>query len=681
MKQLVGIVALIMACTWLYAQDSTEAKPAPKLKLKKSLKQADKKLYNGDIYGAIDVLELVMAAKGDAYKAAWKLAETANLARDYVKAKQWYQYVAEKAVAEYPLAPYYLALMTKMQGDWFEAKKLFLDFAKQYKGEDDRYRRWAKIEAEGCDLAMEMESKPAKVDWMHPGDSINSAYSDVSPIMWNDSTMLFASVPSDTLMVYNPTDSNAVEPFMQFYLAERDSLTFGKARLFKQFSQSGSHVANGVFSPDRQRFYFTVCKETEYGKTKCEIYRSVKDEGEWQEAEPLGVEVNDPMYTSTQPAIGSYKNGSDLLYFVSDRQGGKGGMDIWYSIQSSKGDFQEPKNAGAKINTDRDEASPYFDVATGTLYFSSAGHAGFGGYDVFRSTGQLNKWTDPINMGFPINSSTDDLYYTFHKKTNGGFVVSNRPGVISIKSPTCCDDIFAFQNKKTLDIAVKGNIYDEALPQYPLNGAKVALLLTKYAGLDEDILVSEFTIANNEKYFFDLQPNASYKLVAYKESYLNAMEEFDTKDIKKSDTLSFDFRLKRIIKNKAYTLRNIYYDYNSAELNGPSKTSLDSLYKLMTENPGITVELSSHTDARGSDTYNLELSQQRANNCAAYLVAKGIAKERISAKGYGESDPLEDCTGQKDCADETVDCACHGKNRRTEFKIIGEKNVDILYKD
>jgi outer membrane protein OmpA-like peptidoglycan-associated protein len=302
---------------------------------------------------------------------------------------------------------------------------------------------------------------------------------------------------------------------------------------------------------------------------------------------------------------------------------------------------------------------------------------------VFKATGKLSKWSDPVNIGSPINGSTDDMYFSYSRKMNGGFVVSNRVGVISIKSPTCCDDIFAYEYLKTIDIAVKGLVYDEALPKYPLNGAKVALALTKYAGLDEDILVNEAAITNNEKYFFDLQPNTNYKLIVYKDTYLNEIKEFDTKDITRSDTLSFDFYLKRIIKNKPYTLRNIYYDYNSAELNDASKASLDSLYKLLTENPGISVELSSHTDSRGSQEYNLNLSQLRANNCVAYLVSKGITADRVTGKGYGEDDPLEDCTALADCSPEAggADCPCYSKNRRTEFKVTGEKNIDILYKE
>jgi outer membrane protein OmpA-like peptidoglycan-associated protein len=150
-----------------------------------------------------------------------------------------------------------------------------------------------------------------------------------------------------------------------------------------------------------------------------------------------------------------------------------------------------------------------------------------------------------------------------------------------------------------------------------------------------------------------------------------------------SDTLTMDIFLKRLVKDKSYSLRNIYYDYDKSDIREESKPTLDSLYQILIENPGITIELSSHTDSRGSDTYNQTLSQKRAESCVNYLIAKGIPQSRMTAKGYGESKPVEDCTTQDGCSNESnsEDCPCHQKNRRTEFRILSDVPVEVNYEE
>lgn len=675
------ILLLCLSTAWmLHAQPEPTEKPV-KFKFRKVLKQGNNQLKDGNIYAAAETYEEILKNRAGEMKVMWNLATVYEAARDYKNAKKWYQQVYEKDPEAYPMAQFKYAQMLKMTGEYIDAKDLFLKFSKGFKGEDYvTRRRWAKDEAEGCDLAIASIEDPAQVNMTHLNEKVNHPYSDISPVMWDENTMIYATLATDTVPVYEGGET--ITHLIKMYSSQWDGSDFAEATTFPQFDIEGMHVANGAFSTDKKRFYFTACKEESVNKIICAIYMSTQGEDDsWGQPEDLGPEINTSDYTTTQPAIGPYKNDREILYFASNRPGGRGGMDIWYSIISSSGKHASPRNCGGKLNTDRDEATPFYDNKSGNMYFSSTGHPGMGGYDVFSSTGQASRWTEPENVGYPLNSETDDMYFRLSSGTNGGFVVSNRPGVFALKSETCCDDIFRFETYKTLLIAVDGLVFDEAAPSVPLTGSKVSLHLSNYKGLG-DILVSEVTLGQ-EPFFFELNADADYKLTANMDGYLTSSVSFDTKGITESDTLHQDLVLKKLEKNKTYSLRNIYYDYDKATLRDESKPTLDSLYQILMENPGIVIELGAHTDARGSEAYNQSLSQKRAESVVKYLIGKGIDAKRLQAKGYGESQPLEDCKDVEGCSMESgiEDCPCHQKNRRTEFKITGEIDIEVDYED
>ncbi|MDX2002187.1 MAG: OmpA family protein [Chitinophagales bacterium] len=671
MKKLLAILTLFCWVS-VQAQSPVIELGPKKFKVRKAIKQADKQVKLGNIYAASELYEQVLEKKPTQVKIAWQLAQSYQAARDYVKAEKWYGHVAETDADAYPEAGYYQALMMKMNGKYAEAQTLFNSFAKAYKGESAQFKKWAKTEAEGCSLALKEGQSGNGIKLIHLSDTVNSAYSDVSPIMWDKNTILFAALPEDSVLVIYPDSSTKPDHHIKFYSTQKGPNGYSPATKFPQFDKVGSHVANGAFSPDGKRFYFTICDEVSFTKINCKIYVSHSENGTWSEPVVLDNRINMEGYTNTQPAVGSNINNSEVLYFVSDRPGGKGGLDIWYSIIDKKGNYQEPKNAG-KINSDRDEATPFYDNANGTLYFSSNGWVGLGGYDIFKVIGKINKWTPPENMGKAFNSSADDMYFSADKDQTKGFLVSNRVGVISLKSPTCCDDIFAFESTKDILVAVKGYVFDESNPGVPLNGAKVSLSLMSEG---DDIPVNEQQMANDERYFFSLGLGNNYKVTGSMSGYLNRSAAFTTFQISESDTLVVDIFMKKLEKDKSYSIKNIYYDYNSAALRQESSASLDSLYTILIENPGISIELGSHTDARGSETYNINLSQKRAESVVKYLVGKGIALERLKARGYGETQLLADCSQLAQCPTEGEgDCPCHQQNRRTEFKIIDVKEV------
>lgn len=651
------------------------------LKPKKLLKEIKHQLKASNYYDASDYLEIYLERNPDDMGTAYKLAETYRISRDYKSAERWYDKVMEAGPVDFPLAQYYAALMKKMNGKYQEAAPLFESFAKQYRGSEYQFKKWALLESDGCSKALEAIQFPERVNVFHLDDSVNSAYTDVSPLLWDDTTLLFASLPSDTIIRVDEQDTATPRQFVQFYDAKMQPDGYAQAELFDRFNYPDAHTANGAFSVDRQRFYFSKCEENTKLNMVCGLYMSEYKDGQWNTPVSLGPLVNVSSYTSTQPTIGVDAKGQDVIYFSSNRPGGRGGMDIWVTQRSSSGSFGAPRNVGARINTERDEVTPFY--LGDTLYFSSNGHISFGGFDIHYAAGSFTRWEKPEQLGYPLNGPTDDMYYYLLPDGLNGYFVSNRLGIISVKSETCCDDIFSFERYTRKFIAVKGYVYNEDDTTHtPIDNAQVTLFTPVKTGETLSIDLGKDTTENGQVYFFDIDFDKEYRVRADAVGYLSGSATFNTFGIERSDTLHVDIYLKKFALDKAYALRNIYYDYDKWFLRNASKATLDTLYQIMLDNPTIIVELGSHTDARATENYNIVLSQKRAESAVHYLLKKGISQQRLTAKGYGENQHLEDCTDYKDCPKAGPgDCPCHQQNRRTEFKIIGQLDAPLEYQD
>lgn len=647
----------------------------------KTIKAAEKAMSEGDIYQAADLYEEVIKNDGANKDVAFRLGIIYFTMRDYKNAEKYFEIAAssESKINVQPTAGYYYALMMKMNGKYEDAKKTFEAFKKSFKSDIPGFdKKWIDKEIEGCVMAINKAKVINNLNVKHPGKELNSSYADQAPVKWDSSTLVFATIQSDTVVIRDKNNH-----FLHFYQSKVDNGTFSNSTPFDNFKTEGKHVTNGSMSPDHKKFFFNICSETKEHTYHCEIYRSDLKDGVWQAPVRLPDNVNDPKYTNTQPTLGYYKENKEVLYFSSDRAEGKGRMDLWFSTIDRNGAYSDPKNCGSKINTNRDEETPFYDVNTGTLYFSSNGLKSFGGFDIFSATGSLTTWSPPENIGSPINSSTDDKYFQPEKGGKTGYFVSNRPGTYSIRSETCCPDIFTYEYFNVIHVAVKGKVYEKSD-----SGTKllddVRILISE---LDEDnnneaVLFNEQNFSKGIPYFSSLKLSKQYKVTATKEGYLSNSVTFNTNNITKSDTLVRDLNLSKIDRNKAYRLNNIYYDFDKWNLRESSKNTLDSLYNIMIENPLIIVELGSHTDSRGTDEYNLDLSQKRAESCVNYLIERGIPKNRIQPKGYGESKQLEDCSKHPECpTSSSGDCDCHQLNRRTEFRIIGELDAKMFYND
>ncbi|MCH8903902.1 MAG: OmpA family protein [Bacteroidetes bacterium] len=683
MKKLHGILAIIifLFCQCSGPRDGGSTVDAGKIEdPKKLLKTADNLFSRGSYYTAIDYyLRVCELDSGNVY-ANHQLAEVYYLSRDYANAEGWYIESYTMDPAAYPLDLYMYAKMIKMNGKYDESIKQFERFTKEYKERDKRvYKKLVDNEILGCKFAKEALLDPKKVKLRHLGNTINCAYSDLAPVPMGDTALIYASLRADSVIIKG---SNGNFKVTLYKAKKRNNIWVGDGELEGPFNDKKKHTSNGAFSPDSARFYFVRCVEDKAQKMTCSIYLSEFVDNVWQDAEELGSTVNMPGFTSTYPTVGTNKKGLEVLYFVSNRPNGVGGLDIWYVVRDKRTKkFGQAFNARKTINTPADEVTPFYDNENKQLYFSSDGLPGMGGYDVFVTTGMLKKWSVPENLGYPVNSSVDEMYYILREDRETGFIVSNRPGGIALKSETCCDDIYSFRWFNVIRFAIEGIVLDQDdSTRVPMEGSDVSLMLIDSETGEEVFMKSDTTRTERDNiFFFTLGKEMRIKLLAAKKGWLTGSTMASTVGLESSDTLSAIIYIRKITE-KAYKIKNIFYDFDSKELREESLPNLDSMVTVLNDNPLIIVEISSHTDSRGSADYNLNLSQKRAESVVKYLAKQGISLERMQPKGYGKSALIKDCSGIAGCpTDESGDCPCHQANRRTEFKIIGELDAPLEY--
>ncbi|MCX6182843.1 MAG: OmpA family protein [Bacteroidetes bacterium] len=698
------IIALLFSGTTVFGQIDSAIFKLNSTQLKKAARKAS---TAGDFYSSISFYKYYIAHKSDVpefyfkkAKMTFEMANNYRLARDYKNAESAYVKAYELNPKKYVKALYYQALMQKMLGDYTAAKTTFAKFKKESKVDDSKetaiLKKLVKNDIAGCDSINVFKNKGPQVEVNHLDTSINKAYMDVSPFPLNDSTIIYASLKSDTLMYFNRADTTRIPPVSQFYIAGKNGEEWKhKANFEGPFNIDNVGVTNGVFSPEGDRFFFTRCEKNWKEESFCHIYVSAKKDGEWQTPTEMPEPINLPNCNSTQPAVG-YESGKEyeVLYFVSDRTelGAKGGKDIWFSVYDpGKKMYGPAKNAGSKINTVGDELTPFYDFDSKTLFFSSTGWPGMGGLDVFKAFGELNKWTPPYNLRAPANSSVDDIYYTVLPNNEEGFFVSNREGSIALKNEYCCFDIYQYVKKMRLGLNVMAYksenkqvikvVSDHKMEEFKdktrLDSVEIKVFLVNDSIESEDVLLAKFNPAKTDLTFLKLEENQNYRIIASRPGYFTNGFEFTTNGLTVSDTIFQPIGLHELSKDPI-VIPNIYYEFDKADLTKDSKYTLDTtIYKLLIENPNIIVEIGSHTDSRGSDEYNIKLSQKRAESVVAYLMARNIEARRLRAKGYGETRHI----AKNENADGSDNPDGRQKNRRTEFRIVGEvsKYSEIIY--
>ncbi|MFQ3578747.1 MAG: OmpA family protein [Bacteroidales bacterium] len=708
MKTFSIIIFLILVLSNLsYSQINKERLPASKIK-----QIGVNYLQMGDTYSAIDYFDVYLKKKSTDVEIMYLLAECYRYARDYEKAKVLYKKTYDTKPDKYPEALYYYATMLKTEQKYDEALEHFNKFKKVFKKDksESNLKRLTQWQIESCALAKAKIDSPLVVTITHLDNTINKASIEFSPHYIDNSQFIFASLRSDTAL-YVVNDSNLNVPKRKFYIGKKNNNTFTFIGEWNDtpFNKTNAETGNGVFSPDKQRFYFTRCEKNWKYQVICNIYKSSYINGKWSEPKPLPEIVNIPNYTTTQPAVGiDSKTQDEVLYFVSNRPGGRGGLDLWYTTYKIKKDtWTEPKNCGSTINSPADEVTPFIDNLTKSLYFSSNGFPGLGELDIFRAIGEKSSFTLPENIGFPINSPFDDLYYSISSNREDGFFTSNRTGTVTTMHPNCCDDIFAFRYTEIIKIGVEGSIYaieddikemmekmfeqqtiiEDAQLTDEINsdslkfikGSVVSLfLLDKFS--DNQLFIASDTTDEKGRFFFNLEQRKDYVVQFENLGRFNKKIRISTQNIEESDTLRLKPIGLNLLSKQPMTIKNIYYDFDKWELSNKAKRTIDTtLFKILKEVPQLVVEISSHTDSKGDDDYNKTLSQKRAESVVKYLIAKGIKPERLYAKGYGEEKPI----APNENPDGSDNPEGREKNRRTEFRIIGslDQYSEIIYEE
>ena len=369
------------------------------------------------------------------------------------------------------------------------------------------------------------------------------------------------------------------------------------------------------FSKDGNTMYYTYCAQDPEGPRTSEIYGSTRSSAKWGKGTRASI-VKDSVTALGHPAVspdGKY------LYYVSDAVGGFGGKDIFRSRLVGN-DFGPMENLGPDINTPGDEMFPYVRDSV-TLYFASNGHPGMGGLDLFKATqDSTGKW-HVENLKAPINSMGDDFGITFEGDKEKGFFSSNRNDARGY------DHLYSFE-LPVITIFIEGIVSD--VDENPIEDATVRIVGKD--GLNEKVLAKK-----DGTYRVELERDIRYVMMASARGYLNQNFELKTGPEEKNETYIVDFYLSPI--SKPVVIENIFYDFDKATLRPESQKALDEMIKMLNDNPNVTIELGAHTDRKGSDQYNERLAQRRAQSVVDYLIAGGIEKERLEAKGYGESVP------------------------------------------
>ena len=448
-------------------------------------------------------------------------------------------------------------------------------------------------------------------------DNFNSRRADFSPMLAGDQydKLYFTSSRNDAEgdELSGITGAKPGDIFM----AEKDEN--GKWKKPEQVSGGvNTEFDEGAcaFTPDGHDMYLTQCVTDNQYPRYAQIVKSARADAAWGKATAVEV-TKDTLSSFAHPAISP--DGA-WLYFTSDMPGGQGGLDIWRVRLTSAG-LGGVENAGPEINTPGNEMFPTFRP-NGDLYFSSDGHPGMGGLDIFYVTVGKNGKMRLMHPGYPLNSQGDDFGMTFEGLQNRGFFSSNRADM-----GRGWDKIYSFENPEVIQ-TVKGWVYED-------DGYELPRALVYMIGNDGTNL--RISVKGDGSFEQQIDPDVSYIFLATCKGYLNHREELRVKPSAESEEHTLQFPLANI--SVPTLINNIFYDFDKATLKPESTAALDKLVELLNENPNITIELSAHCDYRGSDSYNLTLSQHRAENVCKYLIEHGIAADRLTPRGYGEQKP------------------------------------------
>jgi OOP family OmpA-OmpF porin len=635
------------------------------------LKAADDYYRKGDYYSAAQYYEKFLArnTKGNAAgynpyvvqaaskksgasmhtstraEAVYNTAESYRMLNYYSKAEPYYK-EAMSTPQQFPLAPYYHATTLRALGRYEEAQAAFSAFLAGY-NTNDEYRAGAEREVKNLQFIQDQLKRNdlALYNLQKAPAGLNDTGANYAPVFLDNNTVLFTST--------RPMTGDASKTYLnRIYTA---SMSNGAVSGVTPVTVAQDNMHQGVAAATADGNTIFLTRWTITNKVRsANIFSTRKsNDGSWSAPQPVA-SLNVESSSTQQPFV---MPGGRQILFSSNRSGGFGGFDLYSADLSADGSVSNISNLGPAINTASDEQAPYFHAATNSLVFASNGRVGMGEFDLFWSKGSMGNWSEPVNFGYPVNSVKDDIYFA----SKGGARNILEDVLLSTdRSSACCLELFSLQKKRALK-QISGTVLS-CDNRTPLAGASVTILDTI-----NNRTVATLTTDANGRYTFTMEDFQPVKAVAtVKEYYTGNVQIATPTNLDDERLASPELCLVAIKYDEPVVVNNIFYEFAKWTLKDESFPELDKLVKLMAENPTIRAEIGAHTDAIGSDKANQILSEKRAQSVVDYLVSKGISKDRLTVKGYGESMPIEPNTK----GDGSDNPAGREKNRRTEFKVI-----------
>jgi len=541
-----------------------------------------------------------------------------------------------------PLAPrfsfpmyYRLAIAEHSLGDYSEALQHIRKYLSSKKI-SEKYRKKANSLKKSCEFSISAKRSPVTFNPANLGANINTDADEYLPALSADgSTLIF-------------TRSKKIDGFRNedFYLSYNNTDDWLLAKNLGEPINTPQNEGAQCITADGLTLYFTACSRNDsYGR--CDIYESNFVKDKWTEPVNLGENINTENWES-QPAISA---DGRQLFFVSNRSGGIGGKDIWVSYKNAKGTWTKAKNLGKDINTSKDDISPFLHWDNQTLYYSSKGFVGMGGFDIFLSRlDESGDWGVVKNIGYPINSPSDENSLIVAKDGRSAYFAS-----AYFNQGRSDLDLYTFdlpQESRAREVAYVQGVITDAKTRKPIK-AEIELV-----DLQSGRSYKSSHSDTDGNYMLCLPSDAEYALTVSKKNYLFYSENIQLKQ--EGSILLKNFKLEALEVGEQVRLDNIFFELEAYILKDASATELNKIIQFMESNPFLVVEIGGHTDNSGSKNYNLDLSEQRAASVKNALVQRGLNSERIQIKGYGMSEPLNTNSSEEERA----------INRRTELKII-----------
>lgn len=579
------------------------------------------------------------------------LAEIAEQQGKDDVAIQRYREVIAAAPNFFPVGRLHLADLEFKRGDYDQAEKNYKAYIAQE--EEPLRKARAKLGLENCAFAARAIQQPVPFEPVNLGPNVNSEDPEYYPCITAD---------DGTLIYTRRVKAPEIQPWgMQedFYVSRRDIDGNWKSSIpLPVVNTRAFNEGAGTLSPDGRFLIFTKCALADgsyggslQGEGSCDLFISRRIGDRWSVPQNLGTPVNSSHW-ETQPSMAS--DGRTIYYIRgSVARDGIKSMDIWTTTMGDDGTWSKPEKLGPNINTPMQEESVQIHPDGRTLYFSSNGHPGFGGLDIYMSRKQADgSWGAALNLGYPINTGSDENSLLVNAQGDIAYFASDRPGGLGDL------DLYSFAlypEARPLPITyIRGRVYDK------LTDASVEADVQLFDLATGELATGTYSDPKTGEFLVCLPSGRSYALNASASGYLFFSQNYDVAAGTPKDPITLDVPLSALTAGSSIALRNIFFNTASAELLPASNTELEKLVKLLQNNPSLRIELGGHTDNVGADSANLTLSDQRAKAVREFVVSKGIDAERITAKGYGETMPI--------ATNDTE--AGKAQNRRTEVKVL-----------